>query len=694
LHGEGSLLVGLRLSGVREESTLFRPAAPTEFWAAIHRASITLSVRWIVLPASTVEQPGHAEIFVLAQAEDRAEPASLADELKSLLALGFPQHRFEPIRSGEELLFALAPFGEWSWCLGLGAREDRAPSRPLGFAPLAERNGESTGTLCHLATLQADPSQALFLLARCPVATILEWTLVPGELPGASHRQFSRPEACPPPDLPSSPLAFACQVLWSGSAGRPPRLLGAGLAQAFGAREAEFHPISRRCAESCLSPILAEPAWPSRLLLAHTSLPGLLPPPASLAALDPSLRSHLRYRLPDIRLPEEGAEFGSALDGRAVRLPLADRLRHVWILGQTGTGKSTFLLNRILQDLEEGHGIAVLDPHGELAAAVRKRLPASRREDALHVDVTDRRTELPALNLLQCTDVEGAHMRAGQVADLITSLWPKDLCGPMWQQATMHALLLLAARFEEPGTLADLPKLFMDAGYRREWLEAPALQERVPHSVLWWTESYAKYTQSSRSESLDYYISKFSLFFTDPVLGSILGRSRSTMDLRQIMDQRGVLLCNLSRGGGNPAATSMLTAVFMQGLLNAALSRSDLSSDRRAPFFVYCDEFHRIAGPSTGAILSEVRKYGLGLVLAHQFIDQLPEEVLAAVLGNVGTKLMFRVGARDAHRLVAHHPSLSVSELVRLPNFAAIAELLAEGVPSAPITLRMPHPPA
>ena len=140
-------------------------------------------------------------------------------------------------------------------------------------------------------------------------------------------------------------------------------------------------------------------------------------------------------------------------------------------------------------------------------------------------------------------------------------------------------------------------------------------------------------------------------------------------------------------------SAALLSAVFMQAALNAALSRADLLPAKRRPFFVYCDEFQRIAGPSTGAMLSELRKFGVGLVLAHQFVDQLDDAIIAAMLGNVGTKVVFRVGALDARCLVGFQPTVTVSELIGMPNFAAFVELLVGGVPSAPFTLRCPPPP-
>lgn len=386
--------------------------------------------------------------------------------------------------------------------------------------------------------------------------------------------------------------------------------------------------------------------------------------------------------------------LGLTVDGRPVRVAPEDRLRHEWIVGQTGTGKSTLILNRVLADLQAGEGLAVLDPHGPLVDAILERVPAHRRDDLIVVDSSRRGADVPAMNLLECSDIEQAHARAGQILEMFTTLWPKEMCGPIFLQATTNALVLLAARFEQPGTLADLPRLFMDSQFRKDFIASFPAKERVPEALAWWKDVFEHYSVQSKSDSLDYFISKFHLFFSDPLLRRVLGRSRSTFDLRGAMENRRVLLCNLSRSEANPLASTMLTWVFLQGILNAALARGPRRAGGRPAFYVYCDEFQRLAGPSTSAILSEVRKYDVGLVLAHQFVDQLPEETLASVLGNVGTKVIFRVGPRDAARISGYQPDLSVTDLIRLPNFTAFVEVLANGVPMAPFTLKTLPPPA
>jgi hypothetical protein len=303
---------------------------------------------------------------------------------------------------------------------------------------------------------QADVAQALFVLASCPVASALDWTLVPAALPAGERARHEEEARTAREDRPPAPLAFDCQVLWSGSAGTVPTILGASVAQALGAPDAVFAPATRMPMRKALeeSTSLGDPAVRSRLLVAHTTLPPLLPSPDALAAVAPALRPPVRPRLPEAEMPHEGACLGWTYDGRAARLSVADRLRHVWILGQTGTGKSTLMLNRILQDLEEGHGVAVFDPHGELVDAVRRLLPASRRGDVVLVDLADRGHTPPALNLLECGDIASAHVRAGQVIELVSSLWPRDFCGPVFEPLMLMKPTLRAFRCSSPARLA------------------------------------------------------------------------------------------------------------------------------------------------------------------------------------------------------------------------------------------------
>lgn len=674
----------MRLTGIEDTPPVFGAAAPADFWESLHRAGLGINVRWLVLPHTTVGSPGHLEVYVFARGQGGcAAPDPF--ELRALLALGFPSHRFEPVTAVDELAFATAPFGEWAWSLELAPI---APSRSGADRPGFMRN--RSGDLEQPAFFDfepgmAKPEQALFLLSSCSVATVLDWVLTPD-----STNHGSQDEGC---GL-ANDVAFECQVFWSGSAGTPPGILGAGVARAFGAREASFVEVRRTPIVEALetSVVGRDPQLPARLVT-HCRIPSLVPSPETLAVIAPGLRPRQMSRLPQSPLPLDGAIVGRTCDGRLARLSVADRLRHVWMIGQTGTGKSTLLLNRILDDLDEGHGLAVLDPHGDLVTDVLSRMPASRRDDLVLVDVTDGRRVPPSLNPLSSSDVLTAHARVGQIVEFIVSLWPREMSGPMFEQAVTHGLLVLAANFEEPGTLADLPRLFTDNEFRAGVLRNPLLKGRADQSLDWWANCYAKLSDFHKSEQILYYIAKFNMFLTDPVLRAVLGNSRSSIDFRGLMDSRGVLLCNLSRSGANPLATTMLTGVFMQAALNAALSRADTPAHERSPFFVYCDEFQRLVGPSTGVMLSEVRKYGLGLVLAHQFIDQLPADALAAVLGNVGTKLVFRVGATDAQRIVGYQPSLKVDDLIRLPNYCLFAELLVGGVPSVPFTVFTPPPP-
>lgn len=690
LHTATGLLVGLRLSQLQEGGPAFRPLSPGGLWDALDHPGAIVSVRWLVVPAAAIGPPGHVEVLVLVHLGAAQARRDVVAELSALLGLAFPHHLFRPLATAEELHQALSPFEPVAWRSALVPLQPQE-SDPIGFEHLAgPRPDRQQPNL--LEPIEPDPSRALQLLSAWPTASMLEWRLEPSGLDASRAGRLAA--RTPGPSAGAGPRFLSCQLLWSGAGGCPAVLAGVTLAQALGFPRATFEPVVAGTEASTTEEHLALdrlPA-PNRLTLAVGTLPSMVPPPAALARLSPALRPALRPRLPDVLLPTHGVVIGTSLDGRAVRSSLEDRLRHTHLVGATGTGKSTYGENRFLQEIRKGHGGAWLDPHGDQVPSLEGLIPASRRADVLRIDLSAQPSELPCINLLECTDVAGAHLRSGQALELLSSLWPKEMTGPIFQQACLNAFLILAARFEEPGTMADLPNLFQDEQFRRGFLEAPGVADRVPAACAWWNLSYARYSDFTRSETQDYFTSKAAVINGDPTLRALVGRPFSTLDLRRVMDERRILLCSLGRHCMNPVATSLATGILMNAIFNAALSRADVPSSQRAPFFVYCDEFQRVAAPSTGAMLSEVRKYGVGMFLAHQFVDQLGAETLASVLGNVGTRLVFRVGLRDAARLTEHEPSVTVDELVRLPNFTAMAQVLVDGVPTAPFILRAPPP--
>lgn len=687
----GACYSGLRLASVSEHGALFESAATADFWVAIHQIGLPVTLRWVVFPPTVIGSPGHLELYLLLRDPLRRPPARLLDELLPMLALSFPDYEFAALADPAELAFALGPFARTAWAMALQRTPERRAHK-IGFGGNADDSQERGPTWLEICAQRTNPSQALFLLSAARVATALDWTLVPEQLAGEEIELGAQQLAVD--YLPGRPpLAFRCKLCWSGSAGQAPVAMTASLERALGIRNARFvQPRPQDTARANGDRGATNSfGWLTTL---HPLLPHPFPTAQAIGAVSPASLALFNPRLPRIDLPESGVLLGHSDDGRPICLAQSDRLRHQWIIGQTGTGKSTLLLNSILQDLEEGNGIAVFDPHGEMVQRIRELMPDHRRADVVFIDATDRSLAQPHVNILEAADVLEANMRIGQLIELLVAIYSAEFCGPMWQQAVTAALLLLACRLERPGTLCDVPRLFTDETFLKGWLEDEQTAARVPNAVLWWKNTWKKMSDFHRSEQLCYITSKFSVFDSDPMLRAIFGHSRSNIDLRKMMDERQVLLCNLSRGNVNPIATTLLIGVFMQLALNAALARATTPPEQRAPFFVYCDEFQRIAGPSTAAILSEVRKYNVGLVLAHQFIEQLPNEVLTGVLGNVGTKLMFRVGARDANRIQSYVPDLEVSELTYLPNFHVLAEMLVDGMPSRPFTLRTLAPPA
>ena len=693
-------VVGLRLTRVpgEEEAGGISPAAAAHLWVALAEAGMSVSVRWLVVPRSVVGPPGHVEIHVLVRFDREEDPVQIARELSSLLAVAASGHRFAPLSSDLELRFARRPFEPPAWQLVLEPKLNRCPAHAPGFlrreAPAAEgRASWSSAAGGDAAPFglgeTPDASRAFHLLMNAPGATMLSFD-VTAAAPSAKL-PLSQEEGAPAGGAVSLPVA--CRLTLTGSAGRPPRLVASALAGALGCRGGRFvAPTWDVLVPEFLSP--SDYAQGVAVVDA-AKVPLVMPPPQALLDRAPALGDSVVPRNPRIVLPARGANLGRTSDGRSVRLSTADRMRHLWLLGQTGTGKSTLVLNLVIQDLHAGHGLAVFDPHGDLVDAVLDRVPDSRRSDVTLIDAGSASCDSPAVNLLECSSVEEAHLRAGQILEYMVALWGTEMTGPMFRQALTHGLVLLAVRFDKPGCVADFARIFLDKSFRQEFTTNPLVRERAPQAVRWFEEVYDRYRDSDAS-TIDYYVSKLSLFDSDPAIRHLFGRSRSTLSFRRTMDEGRVLLCKLGRGGTSPMATAMMTGLYMQATFNAALARGAdaVPQSQRRPFFVYCDEFQRIAGPSTGDMLSEVRKYGLGLVLAHQFVDQLPEGVLSAVLGNVGGRVLFRVGGADAERIVRHQPRLTTKELTSLPNYTAIADLLVGDTPTSPFTLCPSPPPA
>lgn len=357
----------------------------------------------------------------------------------------------------------------------------------------------------------------------------------------------------------------------------------------------------------------------------------------------------------------------------------ADRMLHTYVVGQTGTGKSTLLGHLIRQDISRQRGLAFLDPHGDSVAQLVAELTTSERARTVYVDVPDPKCTL-GFNPLESVPVDQRPLAASGVMESFESVWGR-WWGPRLEHFFRNALLTL---LDQPkATLGDVPRLFFDDRYR-----AVALGH-VTHPAVrdFWFLEYAKMSPRFRSEALAPLQNKLGAFLAQPQLHRILTVERSSFDLRRLMDDGKVLLVNLAKGRIGSDACSLLGALLVSRLGLAGLSRADSPESARRSFFVYLDEFQSFTTNSVASMLSELRKYRVGLILAHQYMAQVAPEIRDAILGNVGTMLAFRVGPPDARVLGQYFsPEFDPLDLIDLPNYNLVVRLAVKGVMSRPFS--------
>ena len=372
--------------------------------------------------------------------------------------------------------------------------------------------------------------------------------------------------------------------------------------------------------------------------------------------------------------------LGARITGDLIMLAPEARRRHLYIVGQTGTGKSTLLLNLIAQDLAAGQGLALLDPHGDLAEAVLLHVPRSRMNDLVYLNPAD--SERPiGFNPLSRVPDDLKPIVADGVVSAFRHVWPESW-GPRLDYILTNAVRAL---LDVPGgTLLMLPRLLIDENFR-----AQLIDRHVGDPVVraFWLNEYAGYGDHFRSEAISPIQNKIGKALIEPRLRNMLAQPSSTITLRRLMDEGAIVLCNLAKGRLGEGTSHLLGALLTTTIAQAAMSRADIRAADRRVFHLYADEFQSFATDSFALILSEARKYGLTLTIAHQYLEQLPDKLRAAVFGNVGSMLACRTGASDAP-IVAEQIGLGAADaLLDLPNHTAWGRLLTGGVPSSPLRL-------
>ena len=380
-------------------------------------------------------------------------------------------------------------------------------------------------------------------------------------------------------------------------------------------------------------------------------------------------------------IPHKGLFLGKSEyrgDVRNVYMDIKDRQRHMYIIGKTGTGKSEFLKEMIMQDIENGEGVCAIDPHGEFVEDILQLIPPERAEDIIYFNPSDL-TRPMGLNMMEADTEEQRHFVVGSVIGLMYKLYDPHrtgIIGPRFEHAIRNAMLTIM--YKKGSTFIELVRALTDQKFVEELL--PLVKD--PVVKRYWTDQMAQTSDFHKSEVLDYIVSKFGRFVTNKTMRNIIGQPYSAFNFRQAMDEKKIILCNLSKGILGEEDAKFLGLILVPKVLTAAMSRQDMDADKRTDFFLYVDEFQNYATEDFASILSEARKYKLNLIVANQFIGQIDEEVKNAVFGNVGTLVAFRVGITDANFLQHEFsPTFTEGDLANVEKYHVYIKTIVNNEP-------------
>lgn len=374
-------------------------------------------------------------------------------------------------------------------------------------------------------------------------------------------------------------------------------------------------------------------------------------------------------------------------DRRNKRVPFGikadDRTRHMYIIGKTGMGKSTLIENMVVQDVRNGEGFAFIDPHGKSAALLLDYIPEERIKDVVYFAPFD--TDNPiSFNVMEDVGSDKRHLVANGLMSAFKKIWGPETWSARMEYILMNALLALLEYPES--TLLGVSRMLTDKAYRKKVVD----NVKDPSVKSYWVDEFAKYSENYAKDAIPGIQNKLGQFTSNPLIRNIIGQPKSSFDLRKMMDERKILIVNLSKGQLGEGNANLLGGMIITKIYLAAMSRADLTESelKRLPnFYMYVDEFQSFANESFADILSEARKYKLALVVAHQYIKQMDEKVADAVFGNVGTQIMFRVGAPDAEVLEKEYaPVFTAEDMVSLGFTQVYLKLMIDGVASHPFS--------
>jgi len=377
-------------------------------------------------------------------------------------------------------------------------------------------------------------------------------------------------------------------------------------------------------------------------------------------------------------IPEENltvfakTNFRHMLKEFGIKLP--DRRLHMYLIGKTGTGKTTMLQNMVLDDMKEGRGLAVVDPHGDFIEFILNRVPSYRINDVLLFDPSDFENPI-GFNLLENVDPDARNIVASGLIGIFKKIWGDVSWGPRLEYILRNAILSLMAY--KDSTLLGIMKILVDKNYRSKVvakLTDPVLRD-------FWLNEFEKYDPKFRTEAIAPIQNKVGQFLSSPTVRNIVGQPKSSFNLKEMMDNRKILLISLPMGKIGEDNSALLGAMMITKMQLQAMERASVPEEKRTDFYLYVDEFQNFATEAFATILSEARKYHLNLILANQYVAQMPEPVRDAVFGNIGTLVSFRVGAQDAAFLATEfEPIFNVNDLVNLDKYNIYLKMSIDGV--------------
>lgn len=376
---------------------------------------------------------------------------------------------------------------------------------------------------------------------------------------------------------------------------------------------------------------------------------------------------------------------------KPIRLSNNDRRRHLYMIGQTGTGKSKFLENLAYQDMMDGKGFAFIDPHGDSAEVLMGAVPKERVEDVIYFNPADMDDPI-GLNMFEFNTPDQKDFLVQEAINMLYGLYDPGhtgIVGPRLEHIFRNAALLLMSD-PEGGTFIDIPKLLVD----QEFMKSKLKYVTDPTVLEFWTKEWPASQKSSESgELVSWVASKFGPFLSNDAMRNIIGQTKSGFNLRDIMDNRKILIVNLSKGKMGEINSKLLGIIFVMKFQAAAMARADTPEDEREDFSLYVDEFQNFMTESFESILSEARKYHLSLIMANQFMTQLTDKIREAIIGNVGTAVSGRIGITDAEMLVKKfEPVFTTDDMTKMPNFQGVATVMINNTPSAPFSMSFTPP--